>query len=166
MKKRGERRVGASAAPTPPRPLRGGQPEKLLPRVLHFGVWSSIFILVAACPPQTPTKNDCEAITIPAVGPGTGTSVACVLPSECIEGQMAVPIDHVLCADKSGGYCPMGTEACSNKCSGVVLQSGLKILSCSWNRDKPCEAPAGTSECTCTWSIPAGSTLSCGCGCQ
>jgi hypothetical protein len=125
-----------------------------------------MLLLVVGCPPGSPTKNDCEAIVIPSIGPGTGTSTACVLPSECIENQMATHIDDVVCADKSKGSCPAGNAACSNQCSGVVLQSGLKILSCAWNRDKPCETPTGTSECTCNWSIPPGSSVSCGCGCK
>jgi hypothetical protein len=122
-------------------------------------------------PPPPPPKDACASISIPAVnGPASGSQVVCTLPSDCREDSVAVPIDTLLCNDKSGGSCPAGNSACQNKCGGTVLSSGLTIVpsSCTWDRNSECKTAGGVagSSCTCKWTIPAGSSLACGCSCQ
>jgi hypothetical protein len=130
----------------------------------------ALTLLLVACPPTPapPGKNACDAITIPAIGPGMGSQTLCVLPSECREDTMAVMIDGAFCADKSGGTCPAGNAACSNACTGQVVASGLKATACSWDRNSECKTTSGAAggKCSCTWTIPAGGSLQCGCGCR
>lgn len=129
-------------------------------------------LALVACPPKpAPNKNACESISIPSInGPGSGTQTLCVLPSECREDTMTTLIDSTFCNDKSLAQCPAGNSACSNSCVGVVNNSGLQVTpnSCTWDRNSECKTASGAagSNCTCNWTIPAGSSLSCGCGCK
>lgn len=126
------------------------------------------------CPPTPappPPTNACTSISIPAInGPGSGTQTLCVLPSECREDAMTTKINNTFCGDKSGASCPQGNAACSSSCVGVVIQSGLQVTpgSCKWDRNSECKTASGDtgSNCTCDWTIPAGSALRCGCGCK
>lgn len=80
---------------------------------------------------------------------------------------MTGKFDANLCGDK-GGQCATQSPACSTSCVGVVVSSGLKAATCSWDRNSECQTPAGDKggKCTCAWSVPAGSSLQCGCGCK
>ncbi len=138
-----------------------------------FALASVASVLLVSCPPPPPPPVTCASISIPAVpGPASGTQTVCTLPSDCREDSTAVPIDTLLCNDKSKAYCPSGTSSCNLKqtCVGVVVSSGLVVPpnSCTWDRNTECKTPSGGagSNCTCKWTIPAGSSLSCGCGCQ
>ncbi len=128
---------------------------------------------VASCatcqpPPPPPPPIACASISIPSIGPGTGSQTICTAPTDCRENTMTTLIDSAFCADKSGGSCPAGTPSCNGTCAGTVVSSGLKASACTWDRNSECKTAAGGagSNCTCSWTIPAGSSLSCGCACQ
>ena len=133
--------------------------------LLHFG-----------CPPPPPPpspSNECSGISVPAIqGPASGSQAICPLPSDCREDSVAVPLDNLLCNDKTGGYCNAGAGGCSGSshCQGTVISSGVKVTpnSCPRDRNSECKTAAGAagSYCTCSWPLPAGSSLACGCGCR
>lgn len=139
-------------------------------------VIATVFAAVAlascgSCQPPPPPPTVCASISIPATtGPGSGTQVLCVAPTDCREDTMAGLIASLYCSDKSGAYCAPSNSTCSGKCGGTVVSSGLTIAAgaCSWDRNSECKTSSGAagSNCTCAWTIPAGSSLACGCGCQ
>jgi hypothetical protein len=145
--------------------------KKIFHVIVTFIVFTFVFGLWVGCPPPPPPKNVCESISIPAItGPASGSQTVCTLPSECREDSVVVPIDNLLCNDKSLSYCKAGSSACKGTCGGAVLSSGLTIVpnSCTWDRNSECKTASGAagSNCTCKWTIPAGSSLACGCSCQ
>ena len=125
-------------------------------------------VSLLACPPTQVGKNACEGISMPAIPPGTGSLTMCVLPSECREDTMTTYMDSSICSDKSKASCPAGAAACSNACVGTVVSSGLKASNCSWDRNSECLTSSGDKggKCTCDWTVPAGSSIQCGCGCK
>ena|SRR5271165_2195247 len=120
------------------------------------------------CSPPPPPPPACAGIVVPPIPPSSGSQTLCVLPSECREDTMGASIATTFCNDKSGGWCGPGNLSCSGKCGGTVGSSGLVASACTWDRNSECLAPGGGKggNCTCAWSIPAGSSLSCGCACQ
>ncbi len=151
------------------RGTNSGVPCKARMKLLPFTT-IAFFFLMGGCPPSPPAKNACESISIAPIGPGTGSTTVCTTPTDCREDVMTGYIDTAICSDKSKGSCPAGSAACSNTCGGVVNSSGLKVNagSCTWDRNSECKTSAGGagSNCTCSWTIPAGSSVSCGCACQ
>jgi len=112
----------------------------------------------------------CDKISLPSTpGPASGTFTKgiCVAPLDCREDTMAKIISKQFCSDKGGcnaGHC----EATNARCKSKVNNSGLQVTSCTWDRDDEqgaCENQ-GMHHCTCSWQIPAGSSLECGCECQ
>ena len=148
-----------------------GYSRAMKTRVFVVGLVVAVGLSIGCPPPPPPPPKDaCSSISIPSIGPGSGESSLCVLPSECREDTMTQKLDATFCNDKSGGSCPTGNSACSNSCVGVVLNSGLQVTpgSCTWDRNSECKTASGVagSNCMCKWTIPAGSALTCGCGCK
>jgi hypothetical protein len=127
--------------------------------------------LTFACPPTPappPPQTACTSISIAPIENGTGSQTLCTTATDCREDTMATLISAAFCSDKSGGSCPQGNQGCSNKCVGVVKNTGLIASDCSWDRNSECKTAAGVDgkNCTCTWTIPPAAALSCGCDCS
>jgi len=100
-------------------------------------------------------------------GPTVGSTTLCVAPSECREDTMTTLVATEQCR-QTDNDCAKGDKSCplSQLCKAQgASDPGLIVTEVTWDRNSPCEKPAGTSKCTAKWKVPAGSGLHCVCDC-